>query len=204
MGHSKTQSSVKMKSLLVLAAVSAVALADEEAKPAVLPFGYGYAGLGYAGLGYHGLGYAGLGYPAAVGPAITYTPHHINYVPKEVEIPVKTIEYAVAETGCKNVFGFEVPCLAEGEARRKRSDEEAAAPAAVLPLGYAVLGYGYAGLGYAGLGYHGLGYGLPAVTYAEPKVTDVEVPTYVYKPVVEKVNLAPACHNGAGFPVPCA
>merc|ERR1712158_233898 len=74
MGHSKTQSSVKMKSLLVLAAVSAVALADEEAKPAVLPFGYGYAGLGYAGLGYHGLGYAGLGYPAAVGPAITYTP----------------------------------------------------------------------------------------------------------------------------------
>merc|ERR1712158_691 len=183
MGHSKTQSSVKMKSLLVLAAVSAVALADEEAKPAVLPFGYGYAGLGYAGLGYHGLGYAGLGYPAAVGPAITYTPHHINYVPKEVEIPVKTIEYAVAETGCKNVFGFEVPCLAEGEARRKRSaDEEAAAPAAVLPLGYA----------------------LPAVTYAEPKVTDVEVPTYVYKPVVEKVNFAPACHNGAGFPVPCA
>merc|ERR1739842_244523 len=111
MGHSKTQSSVKMKSLLVLAAVSAVALADEEAKPAVLPFGYGYAGLGYAGLGYHGLGYAGLGYPAAVGPAITY---------------------------------------------------------------------------------------------AEPKVTDVEVPPYVYKPVVEKVNLAPACHNGAGFPVPCA
>merc|ERR1712158_102257 len=200
MGHSKTQSSVKMKSLLVLAAVSAVALADEEAKPAVLPFGYGYAGLGYAGLGYHGLGYAGLGYPAAVGPAITYTPHHINYVPKEVEIPVKTIEYAVAETGCKNVFGFEVPCLAEGEARRKRSaDEEAAAPAAVLPLGYAGLGYGY-----AGLGYHGLGYGLPAVTYAEPKVTDVEVPTYVYKPVVEKVNFAPACHNGAGFPVPCA
>merc|ERR1712096_1170 len=209
MGHSKTQSSVKMKSLLVLAAVSAVALADEEAKPAVLPFGYGYAGLGYAGLGYHGLGYAGLGYPAAVGPAITYTPHHINYVPKEVEIHVKTIEYAVAETGCKNVFGFEVPCLAEGEARRKRSaDEEAAAPAAVLPLGYAGLGYGYAGLGYAGLGYaglgyHGLGYGLPAVTYAEPKVTDVEVPTYVYKPVVEKVNFAPACHNGAGFPVPC-
>merc|ERR1739840_31994 len=185
MGHSKTQSSVKMKSLLVLAAVSAVALADEEAKPAVLPFGYGYAGLGYAGLGYHGLGYAGLGYPAAVGPAITYTPHHINYVPKEVEIPVKTIEYAVAETGCKNVFGFEVPCLAEGEARRKRSaDEEAAAPAAVLPLGYA-------GLGYAGLGYHGLGYGLPAVTYAEPKVTDVEVPPYVYKPVNTRRSTSP-------------
>ena len=35
-------------------------------------------------------------------------------VPKEVEIPVKAIEYAVKETGCKNVFGFNVPCLAEG------------------------------------------------------------------------------------------
>merc|ERR1711874_214844 len=201
MGHSITQSSVNMKSLLVLAAVSAVALADE-AKPAVLPLHAGFYG-GYLG-GYHG-------YPYAVGPAVTYTPHHINYVPKEVEIPVKTIEYGIAETGCKNVFGFEVPCAAEGEARRKRSaDEEAAAPAAVLPLGYAGLGYGYAGLGlgyaglgYAGLGYHGLGYGLPAVTVAEPKVTDVEVPHYVYKPVVEKVALAPGCHNGAGWPVPC-
>jgi hypothetical protein len=36
-------------------------------------------------------------------------------VPKEVEVPVKTLEYAVKETGCKNVFGFNVPCLTEGE-----------------------------------------------------------------------------------------
>jgi hypothetical protein len=36
-------------------------------------------------------------------------------VPKEVEIPVKAIEYAVKETGCKNVFGFNVPCLTEGK-----------------------------------------------------------------------------------------
>ena len=36
-------------------------------------------------------------------------------VPKEVEIPIKAIEYAVKETGCKNVFGFNVPCLTEGK-----------------------------------------------------------------------------------------
>jgi hypothetical protein len=40
-------------------------------------------------------------------------------VPKEVEIPVKTLEYAVKETGCKNVFGFNVPCLTEGECTTK-------------------------------------------------------------------------------------
>ena len=110
-------------------------------------------------------------------------------VAKEVEIPVNTIEYSVKDTGCKNVFGFNVPCLTEGEARRKRQAEEdtvevvaEAAPEAVeeaveeaeatpaapaltytagLPFSY---GYGlpYAGLGYAGLGYAGLGYaGLP-------------------------------------------
>merc|ERR1712066_424119 len=108
-----------------------------------------------------------LGYPYALGAPLTYTPHVVKPVIKEVEVPVEYNTYAVKETGCTNVFGFAVPCLAEGEARRKRSaDEEAAAPAAVLPHGYA--GLGYAGLGYAGLGYHGLGYGLPAVTYAEP------------------------------------
>merc|ERR1712110_379697 len=186
MGHSITQSSVNMKSLLVLAAVSAVALADE-AKPAVLPLHAGFYG-GYLG-GYHG-------YPYAVGPAVTYTPHHINYVPKEVEIPGKTIEYGIAETGCKNSFGFSVPCLAEGEARRKRSaDEEAAAPAAPV-LAYSGLPLGSAGYPYA----HSPYAGSPAVTVAEPKVTEVEIPQIVYKPVEEKIELAPLCHNGGGFP----
>merc|ERR1712038_782273 len=99
-----------------------------------------------------------LGYPYALGSPLTYTPHVVKPVIKEVEVPVEHITYAVKETGCTNVFGFAVPCLAEGEARRKRSaDEEAAAavPAPVLaysglPLGYA--SYPYAGLplGYAG------------------------------------------------------
>merc|ERR1712013_422160 len=44
----------------------------------------------------------------------------------------------------------------------------------------------------------------PALTVAEPKVTEVEVPQYVYKAVNEKVELAPLCHNGLGFAVPCA
>ena len=49
-------------------------------------------------------------------------------VTKEVEVEVPTITYAVKETGCINSFGLAVPCLQEGEARRKRAaDEEEAA-----------------------------------------------------------------------------
>merc|ERR1719431_839649 len=145
----------------------------------------------------------GVGYPYALGSALTYTPHVIKPVVKEIEVPVKTITYGIKETGCKNVFGFPVPCLAEGEAHRKRAADEEAAPAApaVLPFPYA--GFGYAGL--AGYPYAGFPYaGLPAVKVAEPTVTEVEVPHYVYKPVEEKIELAPLCHNGAGFAVPCA
>merc|ERR1712083_41101 len=137
-----------------------------------------------------------LGYPYALGAALTYTPHVIKPVVKEVEVPVKFNTYAVKETGCTNVFGFAVPCLAEGEARRKRSADEEAAEATPAPvLAYSGLPLGYAGYPYAGY---------PAVTIAEPKVTEVEVPQIVYKPVEEKIELAPLCHNGAGFAVPCA
>merc|ERR1712128_173165 len=106
-----------------------------------------------------------------------------------------------------------VPCLAEGEARRKRSADEAAAEEAAPVLTYAAgvpFGYGY-GLGLGAHGYAGLGLGLgahgyagPAVTVAEPTVTEVEVPQYVYKAVNEKIELAPLCHNGLGFAVPYA
>merc|ERR1711883_9714 len=140
-----------------------------------------------------------LGYPYALGSPLTYTPHIVKPVIKEVEVPVEYNTYAVKETGCTNVFGFAVPCLAEGEARRKRSaDETEAAPAPVLaysglPLAYA--GYPYAHYPYAGY---------PAVTVAEPKVTEVEIPQIVYKPVEKKIELAPLCHNGFGHAVPCA
>merc|ERR1711994_3293 len=124
-----------------------------------------------------------LGYPYALGTPLTYTPHVVKPVIKEVEVPVEHITYGVKETGCTNVFGFAVPCLAEGEARRKRSaDEEAAAPVLAysgLPLGYA--GYPYAHYPYAHY---------PAVTVAEPKVTEVEIPQIVYKPVEKKIELA--------------
>merc|ERR1712129_278572 len=141
----------------------------------------------------------GVGYPYGLGSALTYTPHVIKHVVKEIEVPVKTITYGIKETGCKNVFGFSVPCLAEGEARRKRSADEAAAEEAAPVLTYAAgvpFGYGY------GLGAYG--YAAPAVTVAEPTVTEVEVPQYVYKAVNEKIELAPLCHNGLGFAVPCA
>merc|ERR1712243_358994 len=83
------------------------------------------------------------------------------------------------------------------------------------PLGYAGLGYaglGYAGLGYAGLGYNGLGYaGLAGLPYSTalpaalpaPTVTEVEVPQYKLVPQEKVVEVAPACQNGWGFPVPC-
>ena len=141
-----------------------------------------------------------LGYPYALGTPLTYTPHVVKPVIKEVEVPVEHITYGVKETGCTNVFGFAVPCLAEGEARRKRSaDEEAAAPAAPV-LAYSGLPLGYAGYPYTHYPYAGY----PAVTVAEPKVTEVEIPQIVYKPVEKKIELAPLCHNGAGFAVPCA
>merc|ERR1711992_87874 len=141
-----------------------------------------------------------LGYPYALGAPLTYTPHVVKPVIKEVEVPVEHITYGVKETGCTNVFGFAVPCLAEGEARRKRSaDEEAAAPAAPV-LAYSGLPLGYAGYSYAHYPYAHY----PAVTVAEPKVTEVEIPQIVYKPVEKKIELAPLCHNGAGFAVPCA
>lgn len=189
-----------MKFLLVCTVIASASAAPQYlASPYGLGLGYGYG---------YGLG---LGVPAAY--------NVIKPVAKEIEVPVKTIEYSVKETGCQNVFGLAVPCLKEGEAeRRKRSAEEEkeAAPAVVLPyaglagLGYAGLGYAglpYAGLGYAGLGYAGLGYaGLGhAVTYAAPKINEieVEVPQIVYKKEVENVELPPACNNGYGFPVPC-
>merc|ERR1712020_2108 len=102
-----------MNGLLVL---SSLALASAQV---VLPYG------GYAGLA--GYPYGGFGYPYAVAKPVV----------NEVEVPVPVVEYAVHETGCKNSFGHAVPCLQEGEARRKRSaDEEEAAPAvaSVLPL----------------------------------------------------------------------
>merc|ERR1712177_93991 len=189
------QSSPTMQGLLVLASLTVISAQ-------ILPYGglgypYGYSGLG--------LGYGGLGLP------YTYGANIVKPVVKEIEVPVTTIKLEAAETGCANSFGNPVPCLQEGEARKKReADDEAeaeAAPAAtVLPLGYA--GLGYAGLGYAGLGYNGLGYaglaGLPYTTaLPAPTVTEVEVPQYKLVPQEKVVEVAPACQNAWGFPVPC-
>merc|ERR1712064_117421 len=129
------QSSSNMQGLLVLASL-AVASAQ------VLP------------LGYHGLG---LGYAGIVHP---YAAHVVKPVVKEVEVPVTTLKFEVAETGCKNSFG------------------------------------------YAGVGYHGIG--LPAISYAAPTVTEVEVPQYKFVPKEKVVELQPACQNAWGFGVPCA
>merc|ERR1712210_429791 len=143
-----------MNGLLVLSTLAAASA------QVVLPYG----GLAYGGLaGYHGLGYHGLGYPYAVAKPVV----------NEVEVPVPVIEYAVHETGCKNSFGHAVPCLQEGEARRKRSaDEEAAVEAAPAVLPY------------------GLGLGYPYAV-AAPAPVEVEVPVtqYKYVPEVKTVEL---------------
>merc|ERR1712204_104506 len=175
---SSTQSSnsnqTKMKSLLVCFSVVAVAFAAEEAPAAVLPaLGYPYA--------------FGGAYPYAYGHGAAYTipsPVQYKYVPKEVEIEVKTYQPELIDTGCANIFGTPVPCFQEGEARKKRAAEEVAAvtPAATVPLAYA---------------------GYPHVTYAKPVVQEIEVPTPVYKQVIEKVPLAPLCQNHLGYAVPC-
>merc|ERR1739844_423430 len=202
---SSTQSSnsnqtTKMKSLLVCFSVVAVALANEEAPAAVLPaLGYPYAAYPYA-----------YGHGALAPAAYTIpSPVQYKYVPKEVEIEVKTYQPELIETGCANSFGTPVPCFQAGEARKRRSAEEVAAatPAATLPLAYA--GYPYAaGLPYAHAGlpyaHAGLGYAAyPHVTYAKPVVQEVEVPTPVYKNVVEKVPLQPLCQSHLGLAVPC-
>merc|ERR1712180_190064 len=195
------QSSPTMQGLLVLASLTVISAQ-------ILPYG----GLGYP-YGYSGLGlsYGGLGLP------YTYGANIVKPVAKEIEVPVTTIKLEAAETGCANSFGNPVPCLQEGEARKRREADDEAAPAAtVLPLGYAGLGYaglgyaglGYPGLGYAGLGYNGLGYaglaGLPYTTaLPAPTVTEVEVPQYKLVPQEKVVEVAPACQNAWGFPVPC-
>merc|ERR1712227_848741 len=160
------QSSSNMQGLLVLASL-AVASAQ------VLP------------LGYHGLG---LGYAGIVHP---YAAHVVKPVVKEVEVPVTTLKFEVAETGCKNSFGNPVPCKREAaEDGAEAAPAEAAAPAAaaVLPLGLP--------FGYAGVGYHGIG--LPAISYAAPTVTEVEVPQYKFVPKEKVVELQPACQNAWG------
>merc|ERR1712088_341659 len=180
------QSSPTMNGLLVLSTLAAASA------QVVLPYG-GLAGYPY--------GYAG--YPYAVAKPVV----------NEVEVPVPVVQYAAIDTGCKNSFGHAVPCLQEGEARRKRSadEEEAAAPAvaSVLPYGLGYAGLGYHGLSYAGLGYAGLGYagvhGYPyAVAAPAPVEVEVLVTQYKYVPEVKTVELPPACQNAFGFAVPCA
>merc|ERR1712179_653764 len=155
------QSSPTMQGLLVLASLTVISAQ-------ILPYGGLGSPYGYSGLG---LGYGGLGLPYSYGANV------LKPVVKEIEVPVETIKFEAAATGCSNSFGNPVPCLQEGEARKKRqADDEAEAedaPATVLPLGYA--GLGYAGLGYAGLGYNGLGYAVLDTTVLVMPVLDMPV-----------------------------
>ena len=48
-----------------------------------------------------------------------YQPVQYKYVPKPVEIEVKSYQFEAEETGCKNTFGNAVPC-----AKSKRSPQD--------------------------------------------------------------------------------
>ena len=117
-----------------------------------------------------------------------------------MEIEVKSFQPELVETGCKNSFGNPVPCFLPGEARRKRSADEA--PAAIAPLAYPYGGYPFYG-GYGAFGAYPYAIAAPKVTIPEPIVKEIPVNTPVYKEVIEKVPIQPACQNGFGVPVPC-
>merc|ERR1712179_113715 len=98
------QSSPTMQGLLVLASLTVISAQ-------ILPYGGLGSPYGYSGLG---LGYGGLGFPYSYGTNV------LKPVVKEIEVPVETIKFEAVATGCSNSFGNPVPCLQEGEARKKR------------------------------------------------------------------------------------
>merc|ERR1712098_854124 len=131
-----------------------------------------------------------LGYPYSLGAypyALGAYPYNVvKPVVKEIEVPVPTVKFVAGESDCKNSFGAPVPCAR----KRRDADEEEAAEAPVAP----VLPYG-------------LPFGYPyavAAPVIKPTVTEVEVPQYKFVPEVKEVELPLACHNVAGWPVPCA
>merc|ERR1712059_202323 len=176
--HTRHRARPTMQGLLVLAP-----LAVTSAQVIVPP------GLGYSGLHY-GLPYA-------------YAANVVKPVFKEVEVPVPVIKFEAHKTGCTNSFGNSVPCVAEGEARKKRdADEEvvevgAEEAAPVAPVVASVFPFGYHGLGYAGLPY-------AHIAAPVPTVTEVEVPQYKFVPEEKVVPVQPLCQNAWGFGVPCA
>ena len=68
----------------------------------------------------------GLHYPYAAPIAYNYQPVVYQHVPKEYEVEVKSFQYELVDTGCKNAFGYSVPCAAV-------TPVEKAAPVEVTP-----------------------------------------------------------------------
>ncbi len=149
----------------------------------------------------------------------TYQPVETKFVPKEYEIPITTYEFDPVEGKCKNVFGVAVPCKRERRSAEEAEEaEEVEAPEEVMEeepeeekkeeaLPIVPYGYGlpltYGALPYA---YHPLQYNIPApveIKALEPKVHEIEVPTPVFKKVVQKIPVGPACQNAWGWPVAC-
>ena len=130
-------------------------------------------------------------------------PVQYKHVVKEVPIEVKKFVPEVVTTGCVNSFGTAVPCFIDGEARKRRSADEAPAATVALAHPYAYAGYAHPGYAYPGYAHAGYAYPYVAPQVLEPKTVEIEVPTPVLKEVEVKVPVGPACQNHLGFPVPC-
>ncbi|TRY66988.1 hypothetical protein TCAL_15863 [Tigriopus californicus] len=131
-----------MKTLLVFAAALVGTLAQEQmmvAKKEMIvekemkemeptPIGYKSLNLPYGAwplaynqlpLAYNNLPYAYNTLPYAYN-TLPIQPVETKFVPEEFDVEVKTYELEKVETGCKNIFGLDVPCAK----KEKRSADE--------------------------------------------------------------------------------
>merc|ERR1712193_241672 len=84
-------------------------------------------------------------------------------------IEIKKFVPEVVATGCVNSFGTAVPCFIDGEARKRRSADEAPAATVALVHPYAYAGYAHPGYAYPGYAHAGYAYPYVAPQVLEPK-----------------------------------
>merc|ERR1711879_1094645 len=80
--------------------------------------------------------------------------------------------------------------MGDGEARKRRSADEAPAATVALAHPYAYAGYAHPGYAYPGYAHAGYAYPYVAPKVLEPKTVEIEVPTPVLKEVEVKVPVS--------------
>ena len=163
-----------------------VAAAEEEKTLKVLPYAYNAFPYTYGAynspLAYN-TPYAYSGYHHATAAYPYIQPVATKVVPKEFEVEVKSYEFEPVSTGCKNQFGFDVPCA---KSKRSADEEETKPVLPFLPISYNALPYAHPGFGYS--------------TYSPAAAYGV-APYYPYLTYALPVG---TCKNVEGELVPCA